>query len=79
MRISFIANREIACARAADGDSVAAQRKHLRWRGVIDAARRSDANALAVMGPDVYRELVERALPMRLLYEDARRVIVSKQ
>jgi len=30
------------------------------------------------MGPDVYRELTGRGLPMRLLSEDARRVIVSK-
>ncbi|MFL6579800.1 MAG: phospholipid carrier-dependent glycosyltransferase [Burkholderiales bacterium] len=45
----------------------------------FEARWRSDANALAIMGPDVYRDLSERALPMRLLYEDARRVIVSKQ
>jgi hypothetical protein len=30
------------------------------------------------MGPDIYRELTGRGLPMHLLAEDARRVIVSK-
>lgn len=39
---------------------------------------REDPKALAIMGPDVYRELLARGLPMRLLSEDARRVIVSK-
>ena len=42
----------------------------MRWR--------NDPKALAIMGPDVYQELAGRGLPMRLLYEDARRVIVSK-
>jgi 4-amino-4-deoxy-L-arabinose transferase-like glycosyltransferase len=41
-----------------------------RWRG--------DRKALAIMGPDVYRELSARGLPMHLLFGDARRVIVSK-
>jgi 4-amino-4-deoxy-L-arabinose transferase-like glycosyltransferase len=45
----------------------------------FEARWRNDATALAIMGPDVYEELAGRALPMRLLYEDARRVIVSKQ
>ena len=39
---------------------------------------RTDRAPLAIMGPDVYRELTGRGLPMRLLSEDARRVIVSK-
>ncbi|MEO8007902.1 MAG: phospholipid carrier-dependent glycosyltransferase [Betaproteobacteria bacterium] len=39
---------------------------------------RSDRKALAIMGPDIYSELTGRALPMRLLAADARRVIVSK-
>ena len=30
------------------------------------------------MGPDVYLELTQHGLPMRLLYEDARRVVVAK-
>ena len=42
----------------------------VRWR--------NDRKALAIMGPDIYRELTGRALPMRLLAADARRVIVSK-
>jgi 4-amino-4-deoxy-L-arabinose transferase-like glycosyltransferase len=44
----------------------------------FEARWRKDASALAIMGPDVYQELVGRGLPMRLLSEDARRVIVSK-
>jgi 4-amino-4-deoxy-L-arabinose transferase-like glycosyltransferase len=39
---------------------------------------RSDRKALAIMGPDVYRDLQRSGLPMRLLAEDARRVIVAK-
>ncbi len=42
----------------------------VRWR--------NDRKALAIMGPDVYRELTGRGLSMRLLAGDARRVIVSK-
>jgi len=42
----------------------------VRWR--------NDRKALAIMGPDVYRELMGRGLPMHLLAEDARRVIVTK-
>jgi 4-amino-4-deoxy-L-arabinose transferase-like glycosyltransferase len=42
----------------------------VRWR--------NDGKALAIMGPDIYRELTGRGLPMHLLAEDARRVIVSK-
>jgi 4-amino-4-deoxy-L-arabinose transferase-like glycosyltransferase len=42
----------------------------VRWR--------NDRKALAIMGPDIYRELTGRGLPMHLLAEDARRVIVSK-
>ena len=44
----------------------------------FEARWRNDPKALAIMGPDIYRELTGRALPMRLLTEDARRVIVSK-
>jgi 4-amino-4-deoxy-L-arabinose transferase-like glycosyltransferase len=44
----------------------------------FEARWRSDRKALAIMGPDIYRELTGRGLPMRLLSEDARRVIVSK-
>ena len=44
----------------------------------FEARWRDDRKALALMGPDVYRLLAERGLPMRLLSEDARRVIVSK-
>ena len=44
----------------------------------FEARWRNDRKALAIMGPDVYRTLTGRGLPMRLLYEDARRVIVSK-
>ena len=44
----------------------------------FEARWRNDRKALAIMGPDVYRELTELALPMRLLAQDARRVIVSK-
>jgi 4-amino-4-deoxy-L-arabinose transferase-like glycosyltransferase len=39
---------------------------------------RSDRKALAIMGPDVYLELTQDGLPMRLLAEDSRRVIVAK-
>ena len=39
---------------------------------------RNDRKALAIMGPDVYLELTQRGLPMRLLVEDSRRVIVAK-
>jgi len=39
---------------------------------------RNDRSALAIMGPDMYRNLTSRGLPMRLLSQDARRVIVSK-
>jgi 4-amino-4-deoxy-L-arabinose transferase-like glycosyltransferase len=44
----------------------------------FEARWRNDSKALAIIGPDVYRELAGRGLPMRLLAEDARRVIVSK-
>jgi len=44
----------------------------------FEARWRNDHAPLAIMGPDVYRELSGRGLPMRLLSEDARRVIVSK-
>jgi 4-amino-4-deoxy-L-arabinose transferase-like glycosyltransferase len=44
----------------------------------FEARWRIDRKALAIMGPDIYRELTGRGLPMRLLAEDARRVIVSK-
>ena len=44
----------------------------------FEARWRDDRKALAMMGPDVYRTLTGRGLPMRLIYEDARRVIVSK-
>jgi 4-amino-4-deoxy-L-arabinose transferase-like glycosyltransferase len=44
----------------------------------FEARWRKDPKALAIMGPDVYQTLTARGLPMRLLYEDARRVIVSK-
>ena len=44
----------------------------------FEARWRNDRKALAIMGPDIYRELTGRGLPMRLLAEDARRVIVSK-
>src|SRR5579859_3190022 len=44
----------------------------------FEARWRNDREPLAIMGPDVYRELTGRGLPMRLLSEDARRVIVSK-
>ncbi len=39
---------------------------------------RNDRKAIAVMGPDVYRELAEKGLPMQLLSEDSRRIIVAK-
>jgi 4-amino-4-deoxy-L-arabinose transferase-like glycosyltransferase len=39
---------------------------------------RNDPKALALMGPDVYRDLKRSGLPMRLLSEDSRRVIVAK-
>ena len=42
----------------------------MRWR--------ADHKALAIMGPDLYRELTRGGLPMRVLAEDWRRVIVSK-
>jgi len=45
----------------------------------FEARWRHNVKALAIMGPDVYRELTGHALPMRLLYADARRVIVSRQ
>ncbi len=44
----------------------------------FEARWRNDRKAMAIMGPDVYRELTGRGLPMRLLAEDARRVIVSR-
>ncbi len=44
----------------------------------FEARWRNDSKALAIMGPDIYRELTGRGLPMHLLAEDARRVIVSK-
>jgi 4-amino-4-deoxy-L-arabinose transferase-like glycosyltransferase len=44
----------------------------------FEARWRNDRKALAIMGPDIYRELTARGLPMRLLAADARRVIVSK-
>lgn len=39
---------------------------------------RNHRKALAIMGPDLYQEMTKRGLPMRLLAEDARRVIVIK-
>jgi len=39
---------------------------------------RNDRTALAIMSPDVYVELTQGGLPMRLLVQDARRVIVAK-
>ena len=44
----------------------------------FEARWRTDREAFAIMGPDVYRELAARQLPMRLVCADARRVIVSK-
>jgi len=44
----------------------------------FEARWRNDRKALAIMGPDIYRELADRGLPLRVLAEDARRVIVSK-
>jgi 4-amino-4-deoxy-L-arabinose transferase-like glycosyltransferase len=44
----------------------------------FEARWRNDRKALAIMGPDTYGTLTGRGLPMRRLYEDARRVIVSK-
>jgi 4-amino-4-deoxy-L-arabinose transferase-like glycosyltransferase len=44
----------------------------------FEARWRNGGKALAIVGPDLYRELTGRRLPMRLLAEDARRVIVSK-
>ena len=44
----------------------------------FEARWRHDSKPLAIMGPDVYRELTARGLPMRPLSEDVRRVIVSK-
>jgi 4-amino-4-deoxy-L-arabinose transferase-like glycosyltransferase len=41
-----------------------------RWRG--------DTRALAIMQPDRYRELTAAGLPMRLIAQDTRRVIVAK-
>ena len=42
----------------------------LRWR--------NDSKALAIMGPDIYLELTQHGLPMRLLSKDARWVVVAK-
>jgi 4-amino-4-deoxy-L-arabinose transferase-like glycosyltransferase len=39
---------------------------------------RADARALAIMQPDRYRELTAAGLPMRLIAQDTRRVIVAK-
>jgi 4-amino-4-deoxy-L-arabinose transferase-like glycosyltransferase len=39
---------------------------------------RADDKALAIMQPDRYRELAAAALPMRLLAQDTRRVLVAK-
>ena len=50
----------------------------IQTMGEFEARWRNDSKALAIMGPDIYRELTERGLPMRLLAQDARRVIVSK-
>jgi len=44
----------------------------------FEARWRNDRKALAIMGPDSYRELTRRQLPMHLLNADARHVIVSK-
>jgi 4-amino-4-deoxy-L-arabinose transferase-like glycosyltransferase len=44
----------------------------------FEARWSNDRQALAIMGPDVFRELSRRALPMRVISADARRVIVSK-
>ncbi len=44
----------------------------------FEAHWRNDRKALAIMGPDIHRELTGRGLPMRLLAEGARHVIVSK-
>jgi 4-amino-4-deoxy-L-arabinose transferase-like glycosyltransferase len=44
----------------------------------FEARWRKDRAPLAIMGPDVYRELAAQGLPMRLISEDPRRVIVSK-
>ena len=46
------------------------QEFEMRWQ--------RDAAALAVMGPDVYRELYQRRFPMQVISEDGRRVIVRK-
>jgi 4-amino-4-deoxy-L-arabinose transferase-like glycosyltransferase len=39
---------------------------------------RADSRALAIMQPDRYRELAAAGLPMRLVAQDTRRVIVAK-
>jgi hypothetical protein len=44
----------------------------------FEARWRRDHKPLAVMGPDMYRKFSARGLPMTLLYQDARRVIVAK-
>jgi 4-amino-4-deoxy-L-arabinose transferase-like glycosyltransferase len=46
--------------------------------GEFETRWRSDRKALAIMGPDVYRELKRSGLPMRLLSEDSRRVLVAR-
>ncbi len=44
----------------------------------FEAAWRAAPKAMALMPPDLYRQFKEKDLPMRLLAEDPRRIIVSK-
>ncbi|HVY06395.1 MAG TPA: glycosyltransferase family 39 protein [Burkholderiales bacterium] len=56
------------------------QQPELRIASVQEFRSRweNDRQALAIMGPDVYRDLAQQGLPMRLLYQDSRRVIVAR-
>jgi 4-amino-4-deoxy-L-arabinose transferase-like glycosyltransferase len=38
----------------------------------------NDRKALAIMGPDIYQNLLQQGLPMRVLSSDVRRVVVSR-
>ncbi|HTZ00318.1 MAG TPA: hypothetical protein VMB75_10800, partial [Rhodocyclaceae bacterium] len=44
----------------------------------FEAAWRAAPEALALMTPDTYRYFSARQLPMRLLAEDTRRVIIAR-
>lgn len=52
--------------------------RHIADLATFEARWRSDADAIAVMAPEIHAGFEQRALPMRLIARDARRVVVGR-